>query len=70
MILVDAFAGSSIPQELLTREFFSELSKHINPGGAIVFNAILDTPLTSLASTRIFSTMRSIYGEVWYYALP
>jgi spermidine synthase len=39
LLAIDAFSGDSIPMHLLTREAMQTYVRHIQPGGAIVFQA-------------------------------
>ena len=39
LLAIDAFSGDSIPMHLITREAMAVYLKHLNPGGALVFQA-------------------------------
>ncbi|MBP6910102.1 hypothetical protein KBC03_00685 [Patescibacteria group bacterium] len=62
-VLVDAYIGTSMPEELLTYEFFSDLTK---VSSYIMLNMIMDTALTSELSQHTFATLRAARGDIRY----
>ena len=64
-ILVDAYNGRTLPDELATREFFEGLREIVSEDGLIVFNFILDTHYESDLARNILATVDSVMGDVW-----
>ncbi|MDP2670225.1 MAG: fused MFS/spermidine synthase [bacterium] len=64
LILVDAYNGKTIPDELTTIEFFQELAQINNPDG-LVFNFILDTDLQTDLAKNILSSLSYAVGSLW-----
>ncbi len=70
LIFVDAYNGKSIPDELTTQEFFSDLQK-ISTNDQIVFNFILDRKLEGPLAKNLLGTVSSVFPTVTYqYATP
>ncbi len=44
LVIVDAFAGASVPAELATTEFFTELDRTLRHGGLVVMNLTDQAP--------------------------
>lgn len=66
LTFVDVYFGKlTIPNEFLTQEFFRNLGT-ITKDQKVVFNMIFDTPLASEFVTNTFTTLKSVYGEVYY----
>jgi spermidine synthase len=64
LILIDAYNGKTLPDELATIEFFAGLKKLTTPEG-IMANFILDSDLDSDLATNILTSRRHIFGDVW-----
>ena len=63
-ILVDAYNGTSIPEELVTREFFLDLKKMSD---SIMLNMIMDTAMDTAFSRHLMATLQEAWPEgVWY----
>lgn len=62
-ILVDAYNGTSIPEELVTKEFFADLQL---VGEHIMLNMILDKNFTSNFSKHVLATLDAARPEVRY----
>lgn len=62
-VLVDAYIGTSIPEELVTYEFFTDLKK---VSSHVMLNMILDTELRSDFTQHVFATLQSAWGEFRY----
>jgi hypothetical protein len=43
-VIIDAFAGASVPPELATLEFFTEVGRTLRPGGQVVMNLTDSAP--------------------------
>ncbi len=62
-ILVDAYIGTSVPEELMTREFFTDLKKISD---SVILNMIMDTELKSDFAQHALQTIHNAWGSVWY----
>ncbi|MFI5284179.1 MAG: spermidine synthase [Candidatus Dormibacterales bacterium] len=69
MIALDAYRQPYIPFHLTTREFFSEVRDHLNPGGAVVVNAGRTATDYRLVDA-IASTMAAVYPSVFLVDVP
>lgn len=63
LILVDAFADSTIPQNMATREFFALCRQRLSPGGLLAVNATAVTPGTRLAAA-FEATLLAVFPDV------
>jgi spermidine synthase len=63
LIMLDAYRGPFVPFHLLTVEFFWEVKKRLNPGGAVVQNI---EPTTMLFESAV-ATMRAVFEQVEFY---
>jgi spermidine synthase len=59
---IDAYCGKGIPEELLTREFFSGVR---SISGHTAVNVIMDRDVESAFARNVLATFRSAYGRVW-----
>lgn len=66
LILIDAYHGRSIPDELTTIEFFNDLTK-IADKDRILFNIIIDKDLQSNFAQNIITTLQHAIGDVYGY---
>jgi spermidine synthase len=64
LILIDAYNGKTLPDELATIEFFAGLKALTTPQG-IMANFILDSDLDSDLATNILTSRRHVFGDVW-----
>lgn len=62
-IVVDLFQGDSTPDYLMTAEFFADLKRCLNPGGAIAMNAFLDDANDG-PNRRLLATISASFGQV------
>jgi spermidine synthase len=69
VIVLDAYRQPYIPFHLTTREFFSEVRAHLNPGGVAVVNAGRTTTDYRLVDA-IASTMAAVYPNVFLVDVP
>jgi spermidine synthase len=60
--LLDAYSGKAIPDELLTREFLSDVRA---VSKQTVANIILDRDADSQFAKNALATFRSVFGRVW-----
>lgn len=63
LILVDAYSGKSIPEQLLTIEFFESLNQVLTSNGIVLMNVITDTKLATNFSKNVATTMRRWLGS-------
>ncbi|MGN7438683.1 MAG: fused MFS/spermidine synthase [Alcanivorax sp.] len=65
VILLDAFLGGlSIPEHLVTKEFFGEVKDHVKPDGVVIANFIVSPSFSNLFSKNIDNTFRSVFPYV------
>jgi spermidine synthase len=69
VIIMDAYRQPYIPFHLTTREFFSEVRGHLNPGGVAVVNAGRTATDYRLVDA-IASTMAAVYPNVYLIDVP
>lgn len=62
-IFIDVYTGRSLPPQVLTQEFFQKVS---SLGKSIYFNFILDASFSSHFAHNLFSTLESVFPEVYY----
>jgi predicted membrane-bound spermidine synthase len=63
-VVVDVYsARTSIPGHLVTREFWQDTRKVLKPGGVMLANLILDSPLASPYARNLLATIESAYGR-------
>ena len=64
LILVDAYNWTSIPEELVTKEFFSDLKKMSDN---IMLNMIMDKNMELAFSQHLLATLSDAWPEwIWY----
>lgn len=62
MIILDAFQGAlSIPENLVTREFFQRVKNRLNDNGVVIANFIANPAYGDAFSRNIDSTFRSVF---------
>ncbi len=65
MILLDAYFGRfTIPEHLITREFFLQVKRHLKPNGVVVANIVASPNFANAFSRNIDSTFRSVFPHV------
>ena len=69
VMVLDAYRQPYIPFHLTTREFFTEVRGHLNPGGVAVVNAGRTTTDFRLVDA-IASTMAAVYPSVFLVDVP
>jgi spermidine synthase len=72
LIILDAYVhsryGSSIPQHLVTKEFFELASKHLTTNGVVAYNVIGDIRRTTpeiIGAT--YKTLNTVFPQVYAY---
>lgn len=61
MIIVDAYNGTSLPDELVTQEFFAGLDQLSDK---VMINLITDKALTSDFSRHFLATVESVFDKI------
>jgi spermidine synthase len=65
VIMVDAYHDITVPFHMATKEFFTEVSKHLNPGGVILLNINMkskgDNPINQYITQTVKSVMKKVY---------
>jgi len=65
VIMIDAYHDITIPFHMTTKEFFTEVSKHLKPGGVILLNINMkskgDNPINQYLSQTVKSVMNKVY---------
>ncbi len=63
-VVVDVFSShSSIPSHLITREFWQDTRRTLNPQGVLLINLILDGRLETPYARNLLATIESVYGR-------
>jgi hypothetical protein len=63
MVFVDAYSGKSLPPQVLTQEFFQQLTE---VSEAIYLNIIMDTSLQSTFSQSLLNTLVESFPKAYY----
>lgn len=65
VIMVDAYHDITVPFHMATKEFFTEVSKHLKPGGVIILNINMkskgDNPINQYLTQTVKSVMNKVY---------
>ncbi|MHB8062388.1 MAG: spermidine synthase, partial [Ruminiclostridium sp.] len=65
VIMVDAYHDITIPFHMATKEFFTEVSKHLKPGGVLLLNINMkskgDNPINQYLTQTVKSVMKQVY---------
>ena len=62
IILLDAYLGGlSIPEHLVTQEFFLEIKKHLNDKAILIANFIVSPNFNNMFAKNIDNTMHSVF---------
>lgn len=70
VIFLDAYLGGiSIPEHLVTREFFQQIKDHLNDKGLLLTNFIVSPNFTNVFSRNVDNTIRSVFPHVSRYAI-
>lgn len=67
VIMVDAYRDITIPFHMSTKEFFTEVKKHLNPGGVIVMNINMRSDKNTEINDYLCSTVKSVMKKVYKY---
>lgn len=64
-IMMDAYLGAlSIPEHLVTREFFAQVKNHLKPRGVVAANFVVSPTFEDMFSRRLDTTIRSVFPYV------
>jgi spermidine synthase len=65
VIMVDAYHDITVPFHMATKEFFTDVSKHLKPGGVIILNINMkskgNNPINQYLSQTVKSVMNKVY---------
>ena len=65
VIVLDAFLGDlTLPEHLVTQEFFQSVKTHLKPGGVMAGNFITSPNFANAFSRNIDATMRSVFPSM------
>ncbi len=65
LIYIDAYLGGvSIPEHLITQEFFKQVKTHLNDNAVLMSNMILSPNFNNKLSRNIDNTFRSVFPHV------
>lgn len=69
-IYLDAYLGrASVPEHLITQEFFTQVKDHIKDGGIIMGNFIASPNFNTAFSRNLDNTLRSVFPHVSRHAI-
>jgi spermidine synthase len=68
VVVLDAFHGGRVPEELTTREFVAEVARVLRPGGVLLAN-VADGPPVEY-TRRLVATIRTSLPELFVIAEP
>jgi len=65
VIFLDAFSNpNTIPQQLITKEFFELARSRLRPGGTVVFNTITSANFSNRYSVKLDNTIRTVFPNI------
>lgn len=71
LIVVDVFQGKmTLPEHLVTREFYAQVYDALKPGGIMAGNYFLSPNFSDKLSRTLDSTLRSVFGNLNRQVLP
>lgn len=65
VIMVDAYQDITIPFQMSTVEFFTEVLEHLNPGGVMVVNMSMRSESEGSMNEYLMDTIRSVFPHAW-----
>ncbi len=70
LIIIDAYLGNmSIPEQLVTQEFFQQVKDALNDGGVVMANMAVSTSFSNAFSRNIDNTFRSVFPHISRHSL-
>ena len=70
VIMVDAYQDITIPFQLSSREFFSEVAKHLKPEGVMVVNLNMTSRENGSINEYLCDTMASVFAHTYIADVP
>lgn len=70
VIMVDAYQDITIPFQLSSREFFTEVKNHLKPNGVMVVNLNMTSPEDGSINQYLCDTMASVFGYTYTVSVP
>lgn len=65
LILLDVYNGDiTLPEDLVTIEFFTSIKKHLKPGGILLINFIVSPTFVDRMSPHLENTLRAVFPHV------
>ena len=65
LIVVDAFLGNlTIPEHLVTQNFFNQVKSKLNPEGAVIANFVISATFDDPFSQNLDNTLRSVFPNM------
>lgn len=61
LIFLDAFHGITIPEHLVTREFFEDVKESLKPHGAVVMNFVVSASFRTPLSRNVYATFSDVF---------
>lgn len=65
LILIDAYHDITIPFHMATKEFYSEVKKHLKPDGVLVLNINIHSEKDPRLMDYLTQTVKSVMGKVY-----
>lgn len=65
VIMVDAYQDITIPFQMSSREFFSDVKAHLKPNGVMVVNMNMKSDGEESINAYLSDTISSVFGEVY-----
>ncbi len=65
LIIMDLYRDPvSVPENLITKEFYEQVKSHVRPGGAVVGNYFASPTFADLYSVNLDNTLRSVFPHI------
>lgn len=65
VIMVDAYHDITIPFHMATKEFFSQVSEHLKPGGVVILNINMKAKGDNPINRYLSQTVKSVFSKVY-----
>jgi len=70
VIMADAYRDITIPFQMSTREFFSQVRAHLKPGGVVVVNLNMTSPAENGINAALCDTIAEVFGPTYTVDVP
>jgi len=71
LVIQDTFSGGySVPEHLVTREYFEQVRSVLKPGSVMIMNTLASASFEDIYSQRLDNTVRSVFPRVSRLAVP